>query len=602
MSQLSLSDGPPDFRFEAVLTVFSRLPGTLIVSFINALLIVLMVGQGSLSANSLAWLICVGIVSVGRGIAAARFRVAADPRSDISFWVRVSVLGAILSGMLWGVGPIFPMTQATSSQWIWAFVIGGSCAGAASLHAAHLPTALGFTIPALLPFALSLLLQGTMQSMAAAAMTFAFLGVTSFTAISFSRDFQRTQLLGATLAARAHELNAANERLKREIGDHKSTSEALYQAQKMEALGSLTGGFAHDFNNILTVIISNLEAILLKSPLHGTRALTTSAIMAAESGADLISRLLAFARKQTLQAQSGDLIRIVEEFRALLLHAVSGDIRIEFDLCPSPAMANIDAAQFQAMLLNLVVNARDALPHGGLIRVTVAVTVLDGDMPGGMDVAPGRFASISVRDDGDGMSPQTIERAFEPFFTTKGEGRGSGLGLAQVYGFARQSGGFARIDSVLGQGTNVTLFIPIVEGEAVVAPAQAVERPAPAARAPLSILLVDDSQAVLSALREGLAEESWTIVSARDALSALDAVGGGGRFDIVITDMDMPGGMGGHALATQLRDDHGLPVLLMSGVPLAADGGAGGFAFIAKPFRKQALVDMVHSVVQRAGR
>ncbi|HEX7871296.1 MAG TPA: ATP-binding protein [Sphingobium sp.] len=558
-----------------------------------------MVEQHKLSTGFFIWLSCLGLVSLLRGLAAVRFQADDDAHAHIEFWVRISTVGACLSGLLWGLGPIFPFTQGASSQWIWAFVIGGTCAGAASLHAAHLPTALGFTLPALLPLAASLLLRGDMQSLAAAAMTIAFIGVTSFTALSFSRDFRRTQLLRATLNARANEIDAANERLRREIQDHRSTSEALYQAQKMEALGSLTGGFAHDFNNILTVVISNLEVMLSKSPLRSTRALAASAITAAESGADLIARLLAFARKQTLQPECGDLVRIVEDFRALLTHAVSGGIRIEFRLSDTPAFANIDAAQFQAMLLNLVVNARDALPEGGLIQIAVERIVLEGGMLNGIDVAPGEFISISVADNGQGMSAQTIERAFEPFFTTKADGRGTGLGLAQVYGFARQSGGFARIESELDKGTEVTIYIPLVEGALVVPAIDQEESTAPASLSSLSVLLVDDSEAVLGALCAGLSDERWTISSVGDARAALDAIQGGGTFDIVITDVDMPGGISGYDLARQIRDSYALPVLLMSGVPVGAKDHAD-FPFIAKPFRKQALVDMVRSVVRRA--
>jgi signal transduction histidine kinase len=585
---------------EAISTVYSRLPGTLIVNVINAILIIVAVEGREISRPYLIWICCIVVVSLLRAWKYLQFVADVQHDANIRYWSRISVIGALSSGILWGVGPVLPFAPFVSSQWLWAFAIGGMCAGAASLYAAHLPTAMAFTIPASLPLAILLMLQGTLPGFAAAAMTIAFIGLTTFTTILFSREFSRLQSLQSNLGVRAQQLDVANQRLSREMEEHRSTSQALYQVQKMEALGNLTSGFAHDFNNILTVIIGNLETINNRLPLESTRLLSQAAITAAESGADLISRLLAFARKQTLEICRCNVIAVVEDFRPLLLHAVNGDVQIRFDLREAGLIANIDVAQFQAVLLNLVVNARDAMPHGGTITIAVASTYLDAQFLNGTDIASGDFVAISVTDTGQGMPQHVLERAFEPFFTTKGDRGGSGLGLAQVYGFARQSGGLGRIDSVVGSSTCVTIYLPVVQNGDATEAATSAAGDAVQCMSALSVLLVDDNEAVLSAIQAGLAEESWTITCATNAQAAIGAVETGKRFDLVVSDIDMPGAINGRGLAAQLRSRYGIPVLLISGDPASLANGPDPFPILTKPFRKQALIQKIQDVVAEA--
>lgn len=587
----------PSIEEEALEAVYGRLPATLAVSCINAALIVVVLEDEGLSRGPFAWFALVTIVALARAWVYIRYRGDAERHAHSAYWARASVVGALFAGALWGVGPLLQLGHGTAEQWLWAFAIGGMCAGAASLHAAHLPTTLSFIYPAAVPLAISLLLQGTLAGTAAAVMTIAFIGLTTATAILFNRDFRRVRDLRSAVQAHAAEVDDTNRRLSKEMADHKSTADALHQSQKMEALGNLTGGFAHDFNNILMVIIGNLEMIG-RGPLtpQGTE-LANLAIGAAESGSELISRLLAFARKQTLAPEYCDVVETVRNFQPLLNHAVSSNIRVEFVFAVPSVMAKFDISQFQAMLLNLVVNARDAMPDGGVATVSVGADWLDERALRGTTIPPGPFVAISVADTGMGMQPDTRERAFEPFFTTKGERGGTGLGLAQVYGFARQSGGLGHIESTPGTGTRVTVFVPAQEADLVaVADIRPVDIEAEVVPA-YSVLLVDDNISVLNALETSLKEEGWPVHSVTGSGLAIEALESGRRFDIVVTDVNMPGGMNGEQMAREIRERFSLPVLLMSGAPDFGLAQAQGLSVIAKPFRKAVLLAKIRDVV-----
>jgi signal transduction histidine kinase len=581
-------------RCEAVSTIYSRLLGTSLVNTLNAVVLVIVIADSGATHGATEWLGLMVLLSCARAILYFRYKADPDKPAHTDTWERLAVAGSFGAGLLWGLGPILPFGEISDHLWFWAFVIAGMSAGATTLHAAHLPTALAFIIPASLPLAFSLLMQGSLQGYAAAILTVAFIATMTFTATLFSRDFARAQELKFDLQARARELDETNRRLSLEMADHRKTSEALHQSQKMDALGNLTGGLAHDFNNILTVVISNLDMIASHSEQPRIKGLALSAMGAAESGADLLARLLAFARKRTLEPTHVNVVEAVSDFRDLLLHAVSGSNEVQFESAQPVAVASIDLPQFQAMLLNLVVNARDAMPRGGLITITVAQVALDGDALKGTDAQPGDFIAIAVRDTGTGMAPEALARAFEPFYTTKADRGGTGLGLSQVYGFARQSGGFGRIESEPDRGTCVTILLPARDPS--LAAGQADVPPAPPAQV-YSLLLVDDNLAVLNAIADGLCEEGWKVMSASDPHAAL-AIAAGHHFDIVVTDVDMPGDMSGAQLADELRRLHpGLPILLMSGAALASDAPGADLPFLAKPFRKKALTQKLQSLI-----
>jgi signal transduction histidine kinase len=584
---------------ERLSSIFSRLPGVAIVSLLNAALIVIVIEREEYARSAWIWLALVASLSLVRAIFYLGYRADRSPRDRgwALYWQRVSVSGSFASGLLWGIGSLLIMGETSIDQWLWAFAIGGMCAGAASLHAAHLPSAFAFTLPACLPLALSLLFQGNFQAGAAGIMTLAFIGVTSFTAILFSKEFGRTLALKFALEYRAVELNNINGRLTREIADHHSTSEALYQSQKMEALGKLTGGFAHDFNNLLTVIIGNLDLIAAPAGEGRQKDLAATALAAAQSGASLTARLLAFARKQTLTPTLADINRIIAEFESLLRRAVPASIEFMFDFGAHAPIVHVDTTHFQAALLNLVVNARDAMPTGGLITISTARRQLDGDALVGTGSPPGDYVTIAVADDGSGMPPEIVERAFDPYFTTKTDSGGSGLGLSQVYGFARQSGGFVQLHSEAGCGSCVTIFIPASDAPLPIE--DEVGAPAVARSGNrLSVLLVDDNVAVLHVLQAGLADQGWSIATALDGRSALDMIAQDPAYDIVVSDIDMPGEIDGLDLENEVRQrwPH-LPVLLISGAPIPVGRLRPDTEFLTKPFRNHILLSKIESLL-----
>jgi len=261
---------------------------------------------------------------------------------------------------------------------------------------------------------------------------------------------------------RLSQLNAnLEQRVAEAVADRRKAEAALMQAQKMEAIGQLTGGLAHDFNNLLTAVLGNLELIAMRLPKAeaGTRRLVEGAIRAAERGARLTQQLLAFARKQTLQLRPVDANQVVRGMGDLLGHTIGNSVRVESDLAEPLWHARVDENQLVLVLLNLAINARDAMPQGGLLRIATR-NVGDGDPERPPDLLAGDFVGIAVTDTGTGMTEEIRARAFEPFFTTKEHGKGTGLGLSQVYGLTKQFGGTVEIDSRVGEGTSVRFYLP----------------------------------------------------------------------------------------------------------------------------------------------
>ncbi len=396
----------------------------------------------------------------------------------------------------------------------------------------------------------------------------------------------QAQLLEAQVAERTRELSGTNNRLQVEIAERQRAETVLHQAQKLQAVGQLAGGVAHDFNNLLATILGSIE--LIERRVVGAddklRALLTRAIDAVQRGSQLTSRLLAFSRRQRLAARPTDINRLVADLVTLATSTLGRRIRIQTDLAPDlwPAMA--DASQLEAALLNLALNARDAMPQGGVLTLTTGnETVPDG----AAEAEPGDYVCITVTDTGVGMSRETLTRAFEPFFTTKELGKGSGLGLSQVYGLARQSGGAVRIQSGVGKGTVVSLLMP----RAAVA-AETMREALPAARRSLRpvadlVLLVDDDADVRHVSVEMLRDLGYDVVEASDGEEALATVGRLPRAPaLLVLDYAMPG-MNGLRLAAALRA-RGLtaPLVLATGYAELTDDASGirPEAILHKPF------------------
>jgi signal transduction histidine kinase len=385
---------------------------------------------------------------------------------------------------------------------------------------------------------------------------------------------------------RTADLERANSKLRQEIAGRERAQAALLQAQKIEALGQLVGGVAHDFNNLLMAVIGNLD--LLSKKLGGDarlHRLLNGAMEGAHRGATLTQRLLAFARKQELKAQATDVRSLVEDMMGLIGRSVGPLVRVEFEAEDTVPAVDVDPNQLEMALLNLAVNARDAMVSGGVL--TIGLTVQNVDDDDQLGILPGRYVVLSVRDTGEGMDSETLAKAVEPFFSTKGVGKGTGLGLSMVFGLAQQSGGALRLKSAPSSGTTARLWLPI-----------AMEASVPSGRAPLvltqasaraKILFVDDDLLIAGstvALLEDLGHEVVEVHSAREALQLLE---GGLPTDLLITDHAMPG-MTGIELAREVRRQRPqLPVLLATGFAELEGGKVVDVPRLAKPYTQAQL-------------
>lgn len=397
-------------------------------------------------------------------------------------------------------------------------------------------------------------------------------------------------ILVAVLGKSQASLREANSRLETEIEERQKAQDALRQSQKMEAMGQLTGGVAHDFNNLLMVASSGLD-LMDKTDDPARRERMKQAIrQAIDRGARLTQQLLAFARRSALRPEVLDLRALIGGMRELLERSLRENIVVEFRL-GRPWPVEVDPSQLEVAILNVAVNARDAMPAGGVI------TVCAENEPGPVD-----YVRLSIRDSGAGMPPELLERVFEPFFTTKSVGQGTGLGLSQVYGFAKSSGGDVRIDSALGQGTTVSLLLPrsrkplpgLAEPEAPSA-----SRRDQRAR----ILFVEDDDGVAALVGDMLAELGYDGVRAVSAAHALDRLVADGPFDLVFSDMVMPGDMDGLQLAREVaRRTPELPIVLTTGYSSAASAAsADGFRLMLKPYRLESLANELEAALDERG-
>lgn len=338
---------------------------------------------------------------------------------------------------------------------------------------------------------------------------------------------------------------------------------ALAQAQRLETVGRLTGGVAHDFNNLLTVVVGGLDMIL-RRPGDTARVtrLGEAALAAGRRGERLTRQLLAFSRHQELKLEVVDIVALLDQAEPLLRRAVGEAIALEVRRDRLAQNVRADAAQFEAALLNLVVNAADATGAGGQIRITVEpVRLEDGDV---LDTDAGDYVRVAVSDTGAGMAPEVLAHVFEPFFTTKEVGKGTGLGLAQVYGFLRQCGGGVKIESVEGEGTTVALYLPATE--ACAASTAAIVAPVTARLDGARILLVEDDPAVREIACGQLRDLGGEVTTADHGAAALEVLKSGQVFDLLMTDIIMPGGVSGVELArAAAKDRPDLAVLLTTG-------------------------------------
>jgi PAS domain S-box-containing protein len=383
---------------------------------------------------------------------------------------------------------------------------------------------------------------------------------------------------------------------------------ALVHAQKMEAVGQLTGGLAHDFNNLLTGITGSLDlmkARLAQGRINELERYITAAHGAASRAATLTHRLLAFARQQTLEPKAVDANRLVSDMEELVRRTVGPSVTIETVLAAGLWPCFCDPNQLENALLNLCINARDAMPDGGRVTIETANTWVDG--PGAMerDMPRGQYIAVCVTDTGMGMPPDVVTRAFDPFFTTKPAGKGTGLGLSMIYGFAKQSGGQARIYSEVGQGTTVKIYLPRHSGSPVNNAVGQEDAKLPRAEPGETVLVVDDEPTVRMLVGDTLADLGYQAIEAADAASGLKVLESDVKIDLLITDVGLPGGMTGKQMANKARERRPkLKVLFITGYAENAAISNGhlepGMHVLSKPFPMEKLAARIRSIIKES--
>lgn len=391
-------------------------------------------------------------------------------------------------------------------------------------------------------------------------------------------------LLVAVLGAASAREAEAYRKLKAEIREREKAEEALRQSQKMEAMGQLTGGVAHDFNNLLMVASSGLDLLERTSDPARRERLRDGIRQAIDRGASLTQQLLAFSRRSPLKPEVVDIGERLSGMLAILDRSLREDVTVRMQLPPDLWRVEVDTSQLEVAVLNIAINARDAMPDGGTITIEAR------NEPSGRADGAGDMVRLAIRDTGVGVAPDMISRLFEPFFTTKAVGKGTGLGLSQVYGFARASGGEVGVDSVVGEGTTIWLRIPRTT-KALARLAPPAERPRLAEGERRRVLMVEDDDSVAQLVEEMLRELGYDVTRVGDGASALDALRADPDHHLVFSDMVMPGDIGGLDLArdlSRLRPD--LPVLLTTGYSAAAAAASReGRRVLVKPYRIEAL-------------
>lgn len=590
------SDVTDAVQSESIRTIYQQLPLTLGVSALIAALtgwaLQPRVGPGAVAI----WLGAFAVMVVLRAAAWRGFAYASPDRRGRPGWTRIAVAGSLVSGLLWGTGCLFLMPWEPPYPLFFAFVIGGMSAGCITVNAAHLPSVGAFILPAVLPLAARLLWHGGQLSVAMAFMTLLFAGALLLTAQRFAREFAAAVRARHALAERTTELAAANARLRAEIAEREGAEAALRQAQKMETIGSLTAGVVHDVNNVLTVVRGAAEVLLRRlshAPAHLRQV--TAILRATDRGAALTRRLLAFAREQALAPEALDLNATLHGVAGLLAATLGRSVRVVLDLDESAPHATVDGSGFEHAMLNLAINARDAMPEGGTLTFRTSRVQLPGGEAAAPGLPPDGYAVVAVADSGIGMSAAVQARAFDPFFTTKPVGQGTGLGLSQVHTFLRQAGGSVRIESLPGQGTTIFLYLPLT-----VAAAAPVIRPVePGRLAEISggrgmrrVVLLDDEDLVREVVAELLESAGYTVAAFAHAHDALRRIEADPDVALLVTDLGLPECRGDDVAKRARRTRPGLPVLFITGHD---DSGLPSDEpwQLFKPFGEADLLEMV---------
>ena len=577
--------------------LYQHIPIVLLVNIVNSTLVAIVLASYK---GQTWWLVFLALTIALTGAHAfgwVRYRRTSELAQSASRWAAAATVGSGLSGLLWGIGSALLLPDNLVEQTFVAFVIGGMCAASLVAFSNYLPAFIAYVFPASLPLAGRFFLDGwTVHG----DMMVVFSVTITLAACNSARGFVHGLRLNCDLTEKTKELVSANQRLHLEVEQRRVAEDQLRQIHKMEAIGQLTGGIAHDFNNLLTVIVGHLEMAQDRAGADPrTVAWLQAALRAAERGAALTRHLLAFARRQHLDPRPVDIPCVLSAAVRLLEQTIGPEIelviRSELDLHP----AWIDPNQLELAILNLALNARDAMPGGGVLRISAQNRQGDTvNLP--PELQPDDYVVISVTDTGIGMDKETLQRAFEPFFTTKEAGRGSGLGLSIVHGFAAQSGGLVAIASTPGEGTKVDLWLPRAESKTLqcVAPDPGLSLFEPHHARHARIVVCDDDSGVLTFVATVLRDNGHLVWEADTPSEALAIIEREQPLDLLLVDYAMPG-MNGIAVIDRARTcQRELNVMLMSGhADVLRSGGASGIPLLAKPFRVAELRQRICEVL-----
>jgi signal transduction histidine kinase/CheY-like chemotaxis protein len=482
-------------------------------------------------------------------------------------------------------------------------------AGASGTLALLVPAFVAFAASAILPVAARMAAEGDMAHIAMALLAIVYFAamwlITAHThqavVEAFRLRYANHELL-AQLSAAQISLEATNQTLEERVAERSAAlerqTEALRDAQRMESVGLLAGGIAHDFNNLLTVVLGSVELLQPNVQNPDDRARLEEIQSAGNRGATLVRQLLAFSRRQVMMRQVLDLNGVIGEVRPLLTRLIGEHIELVISLGSGPLNVHADPTQLQQTIINLATNARDAMPEGGTL--SILTSFVDG-APAGTGFPEGHYVVLAVRDTGVGMDAATRRLAFHPFFTTKDVGKGTGLGLASVYGIVEQSGGHVHVDSEPGRGSCFRVFLPRVASETAEAPAAPARTPQIVAAHPATIVIVEDEPLVRAVTARVLGRAGYTVIEAEDGEEALQMVRRHEPVDLVISDVVMAR-LGGLELAKRLAVERpGVPVLLMSGYnqeEMPANDETIGF--LQKPFSPSELLQTVSRLLAHA--
>jgi signal transduction histidine kinase/CheY-like chemotaxis protein len=597
-------------RSEQVRTLYQQGPPLLIANVANAAVVCAVLW---LEAPQLAlplWVVAMALVTAPRLAIRRRYLRLNPPPEAAEEWGRRFAIGAALVGALWGFAAFaFFDPDSPVSQAILTFALAGSTAAAAGTQACYMPAFLGYFAAALAPFVLRLLLVGGALHTGFAAMVGVYAVVLALVARnthstvreSLRLRFENDALLGRLSAAQAA-LEGANsvleERVRQRTRELENRDEALRAAQEMQAVGRLAAGIAHDFNNLLTVVTANAGDLLQRTPATAEqRAVLEDVLAASERGADLVRQLLAFARQQRLEPRIFDVNRLVRDDQRLLERLLGEHVRKSFVLGSEPLWISADSTQIRQVLVNLVTNARDAMPEGGELTVRVDHVEI-AEHP---TLRRGAHVRLSVEDTGRGLDAETTRRIFEPFFHTRAPGYSNGLALATVEGIVLQSGGAAEVESKPESGTIFRVYLPRVAQPADTK--ERVPRSEPGAVPKTTLLLAEDESKVRTVMLRILSRLGHEVLVAEDGAQALEiARAHPGPIALLVTDVVMPR-LTGPALFDALKlERRDLRVLFVSGYvadeAVPATQLSEGVAYLPKPFSPQDLRDKVTELLQ----